>query len=99
MYTIQTGFRTVLQPRPFKSLQILYFFSQQPPPTPHILMRNNLSVWRVMIYRRFRFGRSSAIILFATTIFCVDPRSIAAQDFEAKPAPADHKDNTPASKL
>jgi hypothetical protein len=52
-----------------------------------------------MIYRRFRFGRSSAIILFATTIFCVDPRSIAAQDFEAKPAPADHKDNTPASKL
>jgi len=42
-----------------------------------------------MTYRRIRFGRSSAIILFATTIFCLHPRSIAAQDLEAKPASAE----------
>jgi hypothetical protein len=39
-----------------------------------------------MTYRRIRFGRSSAIILFATTVFCLHPGSIAAQDLEAKPA-------------
>jgi len=38
-----------------------------------------------MTYRRIRFGRSSAVILFATTIFCLHQRSVAAQDLEAKP--------------
>ena len=47
-----------------------------------------------MIYRRFSFGRSSAIILLlsATTILCLNPRSTAAQTSEAKPAPTDQKD-------
>ena len=45
-----------------------------------------------MTYWRIRFGRSSAIILFATTIFCLPPRSIATQDLEAKPAATDHAD-------
>jgi hypothetical protein len=53
-----------------------------------------------MTYRRISLGRSSAIILFlsATTIFCLHPRSTAAQDLEAKPAPTDHKD-VPASSI
>jgi hypothetical protein len=47
-----------------------------------------------MIYRRISFGRSSAIILLvsATTILCLNPRSTAAQTSEAKPAPTDQKD-------
>jgi hypothetical protein len=43
-----------------------------------------------MSYWRIRFGRSSAIILFATAAFCLNPHSIAAQDLEAKPASTDH---------
>jgi hypothetical protein len=43
-----------------------------------------------MTYCRIRFGRSSAIILFATTIFCLHPSSICAQDLDAKPASVDH---------
>jgi hypothetical protein len=52
-----------------------------------------------MTYRRINFGRSSAIILllFATTILCLQPRSINAQDLEVKPAPSDHKDVPPSS--
>jgi hypothetical protein len=42
-----------------------------------------------MTYRRIRFGRSAAVILFATTVFCLHPRSIAAQDLEAKPVSTD----------
>jgi len=51
-----------------------------------------------MIYRRISFGRSSAIILLvsATIILCLNPRSTAAQTSEAKPAPTDQKD-APAS--
>jgi len=51
-----------------------------------------------MIYRRISLGRSSAIILLvsATTILCLNPRSTAAQTSEAKPAPTDQKD-APAS--
>ena len=53
-----------------------------------------------MIYRRISFGRSSAIILLvsATTILCLNPRSTAAQTSEAKPAPTDHK-AVPASSI
>ena len=52
-----------------------------------------------MIYRRISFGRSSAIIflLSATTIFCLNPRSTAAQASEAKPAPTDHETVSPSS--
>jgi hypothetical protein len=50
-----------------------------------------------MTYRRIRLGRSSAVILFATAIFHLHPRSIAAQDLEAKPASTDHAHVTPSS--
>jgi hypothetical protein len=50
-----------------------------------------------MTYCRIRSGRSCAIILIATTIFCLHPRSIAAQDLKAKPAPTDHADVAPSS--
>jgi hypothetical protein len=52
-----------------------------------------------MAYGRISFGRSSAIILFlsATTIFCLNPRSTAAQALESSPAPTDHKDVPPSS--
>ena len=49
-----------------------------------------------MTYCRIRFGRSSAIILFATTIFCFHPPSVAAQDLDAKPASTDHADVAPS---
>jgi hypothetical protein len=51
-----------------------------------------------MIYRRISLGRSSAIMLLlsATTILCLNPRSTAAQALEPKPAPTDQKDS-PAS--
>jgi len=51
-----------------------------------------------MTYWRIRLGRSSPIILlFATTIFCFCPRSIAAQDLKAKPASTDRTDGAPSS--
>ncbi len=51
-----------------------------------------------MIYRRFSFGRSSAIIflLSASTIFCLNPRSTGAQASEAKPAPTDREAVSPS---
>jgi hypothetical protein len=50
-----------------------------------------------MTYWRIRLGRSSAILLFATTIFCLHPRAIAAQDLKAKLPSTDHRDVAPAS--
>jgi hypothetical protein len=50
-----------------------------------------------MTYWRISLGRLSTIILFATTIFCLHPRSIAAQDLKAKPAPTDFADSAPSS--
>jgi hypothetical protein len=50
-----------------------------------------------MTYCRIRSGRSCAIILIATTIFCLHPRSIAAQNSQAKPASTDHADVAPSS--
>jgi hypothetical protein len=49
-----------------------------------------------MPYWRISLGRSSAI-LFATAIFCLHPRSVAAQALEAKPAPTDRADVAPSS--
>jgi hypothetical protein len=49
-----------------------------------------------MTYCRIRFGRSSAIILLATTIFCLHPPSVAAQDLDAKPASANQGDVAPS---
>jgi hypothetical protein len=51
-----------------------------------------------MAYWRISLGRSFAIILLlsATTILCLNPRSTAAQALEPKPAPTDQKD-APAS--
>jgi hypothetical protein len=46
-----------------------------------------------MTYWRISLGRSSALILFATAIFCLDPRSSAAQALPAEPAPTDHQDD------
>jgi hypothetical protein len=45
-----------------------------------------MTCWRISL------RRSSAIILFATTIFCLHPRSVAAQVLQAKPASTDHRD-------
>src|SRR5258707_12263095 len=47
-----------------------------------------------MIYRRISSGRSSVIMLLvsATAILCLNPRSTAAQALEPKPAPTDQKD-------
>jgi len=42
-----------------------------------------------MTYCRIGSGRSCSIVLFATTIFCFHPRSIAAQNLKAKPASTD----------
>jgi hypothetical protein len=50
-----------------------------------------------MIYRSISLGRSCAIIFVASTIFCLHPRSIAAQDLESKPASTDHAHVTPCS--
>jgi len=52
-----------------------------------------------MTHWRIRFGRSSVITLFATTIFCLHPGSIAAQDSEAKPASTNHTDDSASSVL
>jgi hypothetical protein len=40
-------------------------------------------------------GRSSALILFATVIFCLHPRSVAAQALPAKPASTDYQEDQP----
>jgi hypothetical protein len=50
-----------------------------------------------MIYRSISPGRSCAIIFVATTLFCLHPRSIAAQDLESKPASTDHAHLAPCS--
>jgi hypothetical protein len=50
-----------------------------------------------MTYRSIRLGRSCAISFVATTIFCLHPRFIAAQDLESKPASTDHAHLAPCS--
>ena len=50
-----------------------------------------------MTYWRIRSGRSSAITLFATAIFCLYPLSITAQNLKAKPASSGHADAAPSS--
>ncbi len=51
-----------------------------------------------MTYWPIRLGRSSQIILLSATIIsCFYPRSIAAQDLKAKPAPTDGADVAPSS--
>jgi hypothetical protein len=50
-----------------------------------------------MIYRSISPGRSCAIIFVASTIFCLHPHSIAAQDLESKPASTDHAHIAPCS--
>jgi len=50
-----------------------------------------------MTYCRIGSRRSCAFILLATTIFCLYPRSIAAQNLKAKPASTDPSDAAPSS--
>ena len=50
-----------------------------------------------MTYRRIGSGRSCAFVLFATTIFCLNPHSIAAQNLPAKPASTDPSDAAASS--
>ncbi len=50
-----------------------------------------------MTHCRTGSGRSCAIVLLATTIFCLHPRSITAQDLQAKPASTDPSDAAPSS--
>jgi hypothetical protein len=50
-----------------------------------------------MIYWSISPGRSCAIIFVATTLFCLHPHSIAAQDLESKPASTDHAHLAPCS--
>jgi hypothetical protein len=50
-----------------------------------------------MTYCRIGSGRSCAIVLFATTIFCLHPLSIAAQNLKTKPASTDRSDAAPSS--
>ncbi len=52
-----------------------------------------------MTYWSISFGRSSAIILFlsATSIFCLNPRSTAAQALQSSPVSTDHRDIPPSS--
>jgi hypothetical protein len=50
-----------------------------------------------MTYWRIGSGRSCAVVLLATAIFCLHPRSIAAQNLKAKPAPTDPSDAAPSS--
>jgi hypothetical protein len=50
-----------------------------------------------MTYRRIRLGRLSATILFATTVLCRHPHSVAAQDSKPKPASTDHADVSPSA--
>jgi hypothetical protein len=52
-----------------------------------------------MTYWRILSGRSSGTIfcLFTITLFCLHPRSVAAQALEAKPAPTVPKDVPPSS--
>src|SRR6266851_1183662 len=98
MYTIQPGSRTALRPRANKSLQTLYPSWLHHPQAPHILHAGtSYLAWRVMTYCRIGSGRSCAIVLFATTIFCLHPRSIAAQNLKAKPASTDPSDAAASS--
>jgi hypothetical protein len=50
-----------------------------------------------MTYWRISLGRSSAIILFATTVLCRHPRPVAAQDSKANPASTDQGAVTPSA--
>ena len=50
-----------------------------------------------MTYCRIGSGRSCAMVLFATSIFCLHPRSIAAQNLQANPASTDPSDAAPSS--
>src|SRR5258707_7237912 len=98
MYTIQPGSRTALHPRANKSLETLYPAWLHHPHAPHILHAGTVYLaWRVMTYCRIGSGRSCAIVLFATTIFCLHPRAIAAQNLKAKPASSDASDAAPSS--
>jgi hypothetical protein len=51
-----------------------------------------------MSYWRISLRRSSPIIWFATAIFCLQTRSVAGQDLEAKPAATDHEKVPTSSK-
>jgi hypothetical protein len=50
-----------------------------------------------MTYCRIGSGRSCAVVLFATTIFCLHPCSIAAQNLKAKTASTDPSDAAPSA--
>jgi hypothetical protein len=50
-----------------------------------------------MTYWRIRLGRLSATILFATTVLCCHPHSVAAQDSKTKPASTDHAGVSPSA--
>jgi hypothetical protein len=97
MYTIQPRFR---QP-PTKTKQILtnalHFLTALSATTPYPACGNTFPSWRVMIYRNISLGRSCAIIFVASTIFCLHPHSMAAQDLESKPASTDHAHLAPCS--
>src|SRR6201984_3236321 len=98
MYTIQPGSRTALRPRANKSLQTLYPSWLHHPQAPHILHAGTLYLaWRVMPPCHIGSGRSCAMVLFAGTIFCLHPSSIAAQNLQAKPASTDASDAAPSS--
>jgi hypothetical protein len=49
-----------------------------------------------MTFWRIHFRRSSDIILLAAIISCLHPRSVAAQELEAKQASTDHTDVAPS---
>ncbi len=50
-----------------------------------------------MTYWRIRLGRLSATILFATTVLCRHPHSVAAQNSKTKPASTDPVDASPSA--
>src|SRR6266478_7172643 len=98
MYTIQPGSRTARGPRPNKSLQTLNPSWPHHPQAPHILHAGTLYLsWRVMTCCSIVSRRPCAIVLLATTIFCLHLRSIAAQKLNAKPASTDPSDAAPSS--
>src|SRR5882724_12518732 len=98
MYTIQPGSRTALRQEANKSLQRLYPSWLRHPQAPHILHAGTLYLaWRVMTYCNIGSRRSCALILFATTISCLHPRSITAQNLKSKPAPTDPSHAAPSS--
>ena len=65
--------------------------------TSYPACRNAFPIWRVMSYWRTGLGRSSTTVLVAATILCLHPRSVAAQDLQAKPASPNRPDAAPSS--